>query len=297
MKSYCINGKRVKNVNIPKEFDINKIQIGIPATTDKAKKVGLFENGDMVLPLGTFGAQSRRNAYGYTYADKTKPKERRYVSTNWIYPFGNTNASMVAADIYKPCYPKVLVPPCGIELQLFKNENGQQFIIADLTNEIRENHLKETINLFLEIFGICYIFDETIQIDNSSKRQRCNWEILPAGELPSKHIRNQLTKRGEKTDTYSIFRLEYIENFKAEKVVEGINGFNGYYAYLFENYCVLESAIYGNATYIIPKENWEILSQKTKRELFNEEKVIAKLDHIEKWQQNITNLFQKLGIS
>lgn len=296
MKSYCIKGKRIRKVNIPKEFDSSKIQIGIPVSGDEAERVCLCEHGDMVLPLGNFGAQSRKNAYGYTYADKTKPKERRYVSTNWVYPFGNTNASMVAADIYKHCYPKVIVPPYGIELQLYQDGIGQKFVIADMNEEIRENHLKETINLFLEIYGVCYIFDETIQVDKSSRRQRCNWEILPAGELPSKHIKKHLMEHGQKTDTYSIFRLEYMEKFKSEKIVEGINGFNGYYAYVFKNYCVLESAVYGNATYIIPKENWEILSQKTKKELFNAEKVIAKLDHTEKWQKNITSMFNELGI-
>lgn len=297
MTSYCIKRKRIRNINIPKEFDISKIQIGIPVTGDEAEKVCLAENGDIVLPSGTFGAQSRRNAYGYMYADKSKPKERRYVSTNWVYPFGNTNASMVPADIYRECYPKEIVQPYGIELQLFEDKNGQQFVIADLTDENREKYLKETINLFLEIYGVCYIFDGNIQIDNSIRRQRCNWEILPPGEMPSKHIKKQLVKRGEKTDTYSIFRLEYMEKFKTEKVVEGINGFNGYYAYVFENYCVLESAVYGNATYIIPKENWEILSQKTKKELFNEKKVVAKFDHTEKWQQNIKNIFKELGIA
>lgn len=297
MKSYCITGKRIRKVNIPNEFDICKIQIGILVKGDEAEKVGLFEQGDIVLPFGNFGAQSRKNAYGYTYADKEKQKERRYVSTNWVYPFGNTNASMVAADIYKQCYPKVVVPPCGIELQLYQDENGQKFVIADLTDEIREKYLKETINLFLEIYGHCYIFDESIQVDNSTRRQRCNWEILPAGELPSKHIKKQLAEHGQKTDTYSVFRLEYMETFKSEKVVEGINGFNGYYAYVFTNYCVLESAVYGNATYIIPKENWEVLSQKTKRELFNEKKVIAKLDHTEKWQKNIEGMFNKFGIA
>lgn len=296
MKSYCIKGKRIRKVNIPKEFDSSKIQIGIPVSGDEAERVCLYEQGDMVLPLGNFGAQSRKNAYGYTYADKSKPKERRYVSTNWVYPFGNTNASMVAADIYKHCYPKVIVPPYGIELQLYQDGIGQKFVIADMNDEIRENHLKETINLFLEIYGVCYIFDETIQVDKSSRRQRCNWEILPAGELPSKHIKKQLMEHGQKTDTYSIFRLEYMEKFKSEKIVEGINGFNGYYAYVFKNYCVLESAVYGNATYIIPKENWEILSQKTKKELFNAEKVVAKLDHTEKWQKNITSMFNELGI-
>lgn len=296
MTSCCIKGKRIRKVNFPKEYDISKIQIGIPVTEDEDKRVGLTEIGDVVLPSGLFGTQCRKNAYGYAYADKSKPKERRYVSTNWVYPFGNTNASMVAADIYKKCYPKEVVSPYGIELQLFENENRQRFVIADLTDEIREKHLKETINMFLEIYGFCYIFDGVIRIDNSIKKQRCNWEILPPGQMPSRHIENQLRERGERTDTYNIYRLKYMEKYRPEKVVEGINGFKGYYAYLFENYCVLESAVYGNATYIIPKENWEILSQKSKKELLDEKKIVAKIDHTEKWQQNIASMFDELNI-
>ncbi len=297
MAQYCIKGKRIINVCIPKEYDLDKIQIGIPVMDDEAERVGLIEVGDIVLPSGTFGPQSRKNAYGYMYADKSKPKERRYVSTNWIHPFGNTNASEVPVDMYRKCYPQVVVLPYGIELLLFEDKTGKQFVVVNLSAEIRNGYLKEAINLLLEIYGICYIFDGVIQIENSSRRQRCNWEILPPGEMPSKHIERQLREHGQKTDTYNIFRLEYIEKYNSEKVVEGINGFKGYYAFVFSGYCVLESAIYGNATYIIPRENWENLSQKTKKELFAEDKVVAKIDHTEKWQQNIKNIFNKLGIT
>lgn len=296
MTSYCIKGKRIMKLKISKEFDINKIQIGILVTGDETQKVGLSKTGDTVLPSGKFGSQSKKNAYGYEYADKTKPKERRYVSTNWIYPFGNTNASMVAVDIYKECYPKIVVSPYGIELELIENEKKQQFVIAELNENIRENYLKEVINLFLEIYGMCYVFAGDIKIDDSLKRQKCNWEILPKGQMPSMHLKQQLRESGEKTDTYNIYRLEYIEKYKPEKVVEGINGFKGYYAYVFDECCVLESAVYGNARYVIPKEEWEILSQKTKKELLDENKVIAKMEHTGKWQQNVRNKFETLGM-
>jgi hypothetical protein len=144
--------------------------------------------------------------------------------------------------------------------------------------------------------SVCYIFDGEIQLDYSSKRQRCNWKMLPPGEMPSRHIKKQLGERGEKTDTYDIFRLEYMEKYNSEKIVEGINGFKGYYAFIFSKCCVLESAIYGNATYIIPKENWEILSQKTKKELFDENKVIGKIDHTAKWKQNVSDKFRMLEV-
>lgn len=89
-------------------------------------------------------------------------------------------------------------------------------------------------------------------------------------------------------------RLQTLERYKTEQIVEGINGFNGYYAYVFVNICVLESAIYGNATYIIPKDNWEFLSQKTKKELLDNKQVINKIIHNEKWGREIRQVLRKL---
>lgn len=297
MEQYCIKGKRIRNLCIPKAYDLNKIQIGIPVTDDEAEKVGLFKAGNIVLPSGMFGPQSRKNAYGYTYADKTKEKERRYITTNWVYPYGNTEASKVAADIYRECYPKIEVEPYGIEMQLFENENNQQFVIINMTDEIRKQYMKEAINLLLEIYGVCYVYNGVVGFENTIKRRRCNWEMLPPGEMPSRHVEKQLKAMHQSTDTYDIERLNYVETYNALEMVEGINGFKGYYAYLYENYCVLESAFYGNATYIIPKDNWEELSQRTKRELIDEKKLVGKIDHNEKWKKNIAGIFKNLGIS
>lgn len=298
MNSYYIKGHRIMKLSIPEEMDVNTLQIGVQVSDDEAEKVGLKNVGDVVLPSSDFGPQSKKNAYGYTYADHSKEKERRYISTNWIYPFGNTNASMIPVDIYKECFPKVKVPPYEIELQLIENESNQLFVMVVMTDRVRKKYLKEAVNLLLEIYGVCFFFKDSIKIEMVTKKNRCNWEILPPGEMPSKHVERQLRENGAKTtDTYDIFRLNYLEEYKAEEIVEGVNGFNGYYAFVFEKYCVLESAVYGNATYIIPKENWKILSQKTKRELFAEKKVVARIEHTSKWRQNITRKLKELGIS
>ena len=297
MEQYCINRKRIRKLCIPKTYDLNKVQIGIPVMDDEAEKVGLVEVGDIVLPSGIFGPQSKKNAYGYTYADKTREKERRYITTNWVYPYGNTDASKVAADIYRECYPKIEAEPYGIELQLYEGENNQQFVIINITDEIRKQYMKEAINLLLEIYGICYVYNGVVGFEKTIKKRRCNWEILPPGEMTSKHVKEQLKTMNQNTDTYDIERLNYVETYDALEMVEGINGFRGYYAYLYENYCVLESAFYGNATYIIPKDNWEELSQRTKRELIDEKKLVGKIDHTEKWKKNIARIFKKLGIS
>ena len=56
----------------------------------------------------------------------------------------------MAADIYRECYPKIEAEPYGIELQLFEGENNQQFVIINITDEIRKQYMKEAINLLLD---------------------------------------------------------------------------------------------------------------------------------------------------
>ncbi len=285
---------KIRKLVLPATFDKKNIQIGILVQTDEATLVGLHNVGDIVLPSADFGIAARRNAYGYEYADKTQPKERRYVSTVWVQPFGNCYASPSAVDIYKPCYPKVEVPPTEIELVLYETTDQKRYVLADLTAEIREHFLLEAVNLFLEIYGQCYVFDKDIDVQSLRKRCKCNWEMLPPGEKPGTHMANQLKKAGLDHDTYEVNRLYTLDRYNVEQIAEGINGFSGYYAYVFKHHCVLESVTYGNATYIIPKENWESLSQRTKKELLDADFVVAKIIHTERWKSEIRKAIKRL---
>lgn len=260
----------------------------------RQKKINLKNVGDVVLPSASFGINSSKNANGYSYPDKTKPMEKRYITTNYIQPYGNDYAFPVPADIYRKCYPIVEVPSTEIEFTLHENNEGEKYVIAVLTTNVRKNLLKEVVNLFLEIYGFCFIFSNEIKVIQEIKRTRCNWEILPPDKKPGAHLKGQLQKRGEHVDTFDVARLEMLDKYKVEQIAEGINGFDGYYAYIFTKHCVLESAKYGNATYIIPKENWELLSQKTKRELTDQQLVVEKIIHTEKWSRTISNTLQKL---
>lgn len=98
-------------------------------------------------------------------------------------------------------------------------------------------------------------------------------------------------------ENYQAQDKSWKHRFKGYQFTHSINGFKGYYAYILGKCCVLESAVYGNATYVIPKDNWEILSQKTKKELLDEDKVLAKIEHTANWEENVRNKFGKLGMS
>lgn len=294
MSSFCIRKGRVKTLKLPKGYDVSKLCIGVPVTDGEDIRIGLKEIGDVVLPSPEFGPVCERNANGYSFIDKTQEKEYRYVSTVRTQPYGNESAYPILIDIYRTCYPREEVPPTEIELLLASDGEGNQYVAANLTEEVRKEHLTEAVNLFLEIYGFCYIYSDSFETFDAMPRRRCNWKILPPGEMPSEHLRQFFERQGKSSETFEVDRLEFVEEYTPENAVEGMNGFDGYYAYIFQGHCVLESAIYGNATYIIPKENWEEMSQRTKRELLDEHRVEMKIVHNQSWHENFSQAMYKL---
>ena len=47
------------------------------------------------------------------------------------------NLNLKNVDMYRECYLKKIIPPYGIEVKLYENEDRQRFVIADLTDEIQ----------------------------------------------------------------------------------------------------------------------------------------------------------------
>lgn len=269
-----------------KGLNIDEIKVGIIADDNDLIKLGLKNVGESVVPSPSFGKVCGKNANGFEYVDKTKKREQRYVCTVWIYPYGNRNADRIPVDIYRKCFPKVFVAPLEIEMLLEANDNGELFIIASFGSHIDDNAIVDAINMFVEIFGRCTIFTSQLT-NNPTKKIRLNWELLPPSEKPSSYAKRILEDNGETTDTFDIARLKYMDKFKAKVVGVGTNGFSGYYAYVLEKICVFESAKYGNATYIVPNDDWTLLSQMTKKELFDNEFVLAKIIHNADWKQNV----------
>lgn len=127
--------------------------------------------------------------------------------------------------------------------------------------------------------------------------KRLNWQILPPGKYPWERVQTAVqpivtqAKRGNQAVINR--RLEVVSESQPEFVAIGQAGFNGYIVFGFpaKNLYVLESAFYGNATYVF-EENWESLSQKTKAEILNEALQKARIIHISGWEQAIRALLK-----
>lgn len=274
-------------------FDMSKLEIGIPVLNSENVKLDLRNIGDAVIPNPTFGITCKKNANGYTYADKTAEKENRYTHTTCFLPFGNLNACEVLVDHSRDCYPKIDVPPTNIMLSLLENNSQDRFIIADFAQLRQPDVIKTAINMFLEIFGECYIYDDNQHIQKDIPRRFYNWEFLPPDKKPSEYTKSMLASTTPSKKQFIIERLEKIESFNPILAGCGTNGFYGYYAYLFNKTCFFECAFYGNATYIVPAEIWEDLSRKTKQELTSGNLLMAKITHDSNWFTNIEDSFSK----
>ncbi|MFC1874656.1 hypothetical protein ACFLY3_00655 [Chloroflexota bacterium] len=257
--------------------------------------------GDSVLPASDFGPISRYNADGKVIVHKDQPMETAYRQAEWRWQEWrgryDTEEQSKIVDIPYDRYPRTFVPPPSVELTIGKTASGKY---AALSSSIElsaygKNYAIHIINLFLEIFGRCEVFTESLKEMISSPLRRLNWRILPPGEYPWPRLKSQIdqllqyvTAGKRKVIEY---RLEVINSYGPAFYAIGQAGFRGYIVFGFpdRNLFVLESMYFGNATYVFA-EKWEDLSKKTKAEILSQELQKDRIIHREGWQQRIHKL-------
>lgn len=285
-----ISKKRIINDEEFKKLNLDEVKIGIQVSDNELSKLNIkqFDEGLMVEPSPNIGINCKRNARGYSYPNKELPKERRVINTlEWSWKTWDGTEHSDFFDIEREVYQKINVPASNIELKLVKNKNDEQFAIANITNR-NKKYVKQTINMLLEVFGFCEIFDKDLELLSSkTKIKRCNWELLPPEVRAKVYMKKQSSNAKRKRKDFNQYRLDTLYSYEPLEVYVGTGGFTGYYAFLFNKTCYLENAIYGNATYVIPKSEWKELSQMSKNDLLATNKVIDKLNHNSEWDSKL----------
>ncbi len=293
-----ISKKRINSTKFIEKLPTNKFFIGIRVTNEEHKKLGIkeFEEWLTIEPSAMLGTNCKKNSVGYSFPDKTRAKENRYITTieyNLLDWGGYEHSGYV--DIYRDAYPRIEVAPTNVEFMCITDNLNRKFIIALIDDISNKSLIKISINMFLEIFGYCEIFNENMDlIVDKLSIKRCNWEILPKGiKLDYMTLKN---KHNDKTKNkgFEEYRLKILNDFNPNEIFLGTGGFEGYFAFLFDKCCCLESSYYGNATYFLPIKDWEELSKLSKKDLLSSKSIIKKIIHNARWYDEVNNTMKNI---
>jgi hypothetical protein len=254
--------------------------------------------GETVLPPAR-GPVSTANAEGWLIVHRDRPMETAYREFEWTWeewhgPYRQEQSRIVFQPYER--YPRTRVPPPSIELSTVSTPQGPMVVVS--TNFQRSNDETMPIlaaNLLLEIFGHAEVLTANLAAFAPKTVTRVNWEVLPPGKHPwkslSAKVENLLSVQGERKRPVYEHRWSTIANYQPDFVAVGRAGFAGYLIFGFpsKGVYVLESAYYGNATYVL-EGDWERLSQLTKRELLDAALHKERIVHHERWDGRIRGL-------
>lgn len=141
--------------------------------------------------------------------------------------------------------------------------------IKILTKSFENDDLRKKYNIIIEDIR----YELNFEINRNESLVKLPWTILPKGEnweVIEKSL-NQKFKDRKNLLNEAKRRAKAIKALDYSQVWIGYNSFNDYHAYEFKNSSkvILESLIYGNATYII-SEGWKELSKKEKQFVKNQ---------------------------
>lgn len=257
--------------------------------------------GDSVLPASDFGPVSRYNTDGRVVVHKDRPMETAYRQAEWRWQEWrgrhDTEEQSRIVDVPYKRYPRTFVPPPSVELTIGKTAAGRLAILSPRIelNSSSKNSVIHIVNLFLEIFGCCEVFSDSLEEMVSSPLRRLNWRILPPGEYPWPKLKSEIdrllqyaTAGNRKVIEY---RLGVINSYGPVFYAIGQAGFRGYIVFGFPDRTLffLESLCFGNATYVFA-ENWETLSKMTKAEILSQDLHVDRIIHRQGWQQRVHRL-------
>lgn len=248
-------------------------------------------SGEQILPR-TLGAISRLNANGSFIKLKDLPMETKY-REGYIKDW---HGDYHFVDIPYNRYQREEIPAPSIELKII-DISGDLYVVSPLLhkNNLNATNIKHVINLFLELFGSCEVFNENwAPAISSIPTTRVNWRILPEGEYPwtrLAQLAGDLSSNRTGRAKIQEHNIDTILLFRPSELVYGAGGFRGYLVFKFpsKNLFVMENVIYGNATYVF-ENDWEQFSQLTKAEIIQNSLVMRRIEHRSGWESEIRSI-------
>lgn len=300
-----IKKKKIRSINpyirlIPDSKDVYAGVVNPSAA--KLQRIGFsasLQDGETILPRPV-GKVTSYNANGMRVKHTNMPMETAYrtVEWHWTELHGRTRVEQSDfRDVPYKRYPRTHKPAPSLQLSLFTNTDGQRVVLAELTKDWRNNEaaLVHATNVMLEIFGESTFFDDKREQIIKAPVTYLNWKILPKGNHPFPALKKQLEDalRYVKTGNRSFVdhRLERINSYEPEFTAVGQGGFTGYVIFGFpkKGIYVLESILYGNATYVLG-DDWEKLSKLSKAEILNDDLHKDRIVHLRNWFEKIRKL-------
>lgn len=248
----------------------------------------------LLLPANK-GAACRRNAEGYFIVHRDQPMEVAYRQVEWHWTqfvgrYDSEEKSKIVDVPYRR-YPRTYVLPYSIEVEIKIRDDGQRYVVAGpfANSEDQVKVATNTANMLREALGGFEVLAKDLSSWVSAPVRRLHWQLLPPGNNPWEEAipaLEQMVKRAP-AGNQSVLRarLAAVGEMKPDFVATGLGGFDGYsvFGFVRKKLCVLECPQVNNATYVLPMESWEAVSQMSKAQIVDSKAHKARIVHTRAW--------------
>ena len=269
-----------------------------PLTEDQAATLG-FDGvplaGASIVPSAE-GPATFFNARGKEIVRKDLPMitKSRSINRSWKDWHGQTHHGTQTRSY--ETYPREHIAPPGEFLTAVETDSGIAMATRIIDRTEPEESIANLLNLYLECFPHFEIVDPNLAVP--VRIEKVNWRILPPGKFPFDRamqvLDNYLEQLTESDREAARQRIRTITRHEPDFMAVGLGGFSEYIVFGFtrKNRYVFESPETGNATYIFRNE-WEEVSQLTKRQILQEQLQDARIIHTSRWAIEVSEAIQR----
>ncbi len=294
-----INRKRINKLDtyFKGVSDEKQLYVSVPRNEENMdiirKKLNIleYETGLEFVP-DEIGPVTRRNLHGEYIVFKDKEKEDRVFEIRYRLKDYHGNWHEGFCYHTRKCYQRELLMP-----QLETVILDEELIRSKIIKKSSSQKLKTIINIFLEIFGYCYILDKDELPLKYTNIKKVDWQIFPSGEYPWDKMDSIFKKYCSKLDNKHRpvieRRKDIISKYNPDSTILGYSGFNGYVGHTFKDkdIFIFESTKIHNATYVF-KGKWEEFSKLTKRDIIQGKLCHKRIIHNNRWEDEINKLLK-----